>query len=120
MDPTQTPEYYDSDKRKALSIVSHGAIFLSSLFLSVGLPIAVLLISNDPIVKDNARESINFHFNVWLYEIIFGILTIVLIGYPLLAILFVVHWVMPIIGIFKILKDSDQPYRYPFIFRLLG
>ncbi|TVQ21657.1 MAG: DUF4870 domain-containing protein [Leptolyngbya sp. DLM2.Bin15] len=120
MDPTQTPELYDSDKRKALSIVSHGAIFFSSLFLSVGLPIAILLISNDPIVKDNARESINFHFNVWLYAIIFGILTIVLIGYPLLAILFVIHWVMPIIGILKILKDSDHSYRYPFIFRLLG
>jgi uncharacterized Tic20 family protein len=120
MDPTQTPGYYDRDKRKALSIISHGSIFLSSLVLSVGLPIAVLIISDDPVVKANAREAINFHFNVWLYEVVFGILTIVLIGYPLLAILFLVHWIMPIVAILRTLKDPDSAYRYPFIFRLLG
>lgn len=110
---------YDADKRRLLSAVAHGSIFFSSLFLSVGIPIIILMITDDPVVKANAREAINFHFNVWLYEIIFGILTLLLIGYLLLGILFIVHWIMPVLAILACLNQPNQAYRYPFIFRLL-
>ena len=60
---------YDSDKRKLLSLVCHGAIFFSTLLFSIGAPIAVLLVSDDPVVKENATEAINFHLNVWFYSI---------------------------------------------------
>lgn len=109
---------YDPDKRKLLSGLSHGSIFFSALILSVGIPIAIMLVSEDPVVKENAKEAINFHFNVWLYGFIFGLLVFVGIGLILLGILFIVQWVMPIIAIVKSLNDPDQPFRYPFIFRL--
>ncbi len=109
----------DNDKRKLLSSLAHGSIFFSALVVSVGLPIALLLVSDDLVVKANAREAINFHFNVWLYGIIFGVLCLVLIGYPLLAILGVISLVMPILAILKSLSTPDQAYHYPFIFRLL-
>lgn len=112
-------ETYDVDKRKLLSGLSHGSIFLSSLVFSVGIPIAILFVSDDPIVKQNAKEAINFHLNVWLYGVIFGLLCLVLIGFPLLAILFVVHWTLPVIAIVRCLGTPDQVYHYPFIFRLL-
>jgi uncharacterized protein len=110
---------YDPDKRKLLSALSHGSIFLSTLVLSVGIPIAILLVSEDPVVKENAREAINFHFNVWLYEVIFGLLVFFIIGIPLLGILFLVHWILPILAILKSFNSPDQPFRYPFIFRLV-
>lgn len=110
---------YDTDKRKLLSGLSHGSIFLSSLVLSVGIPIAILFVTDDPIVKENAKEAINFHFNVWLYGIIFGLLCLVLIGFPLLGILFIVHWTLPVVAILQCLSTPEQSYRYPFIFRLL-
>ena len=110
---------YDTDKRKLLSSLSHGAIFLSTLVFSVGVPLTILLVSDDPVVKDNARESINFHFNVWLYGIIFGLLCFVLIGFPLLAILFIIQWVMPVLAILHCFNAPDSVYRYPFIFRIL-
>lgn len=110
---------YDADKRKLLSALCHGSIFFSLLGVSIGIPIAVLFVSDDPIVKENAKEALNFHFNVWLYGIIFGVLTIVLIGFLLLAILQVVNVVIPILAILQCLSNPDQPYRYPFIFRLL-
>lgn len=109
----------DADKRKLLSVLSHGAIFLSATVLSVGLPIAILFLSEDPVVKGNARESINFHLNMYLYGIIFGILTVVLIGFPLLFILLAAMWILPIMAIVKVLSDSTLIYRYPFIFRLV-
>ena len=112
-------ETYDVDKRKLLSALSHGSIFLSSLVFSVGVPIAILFVSEDPVVKENAKEAINFHFNVWLYGVIFGMLCIILIGFPLLAILFAVHWTLPILAIFQCLSNPNQAYRYPFIFRLV-
>jgi len=113
---------YDSDKRKLLSLLCHGAIFLSTLGLSIGVPIAVLLVSDDPIVKDNAKEAINFHFNVWLYSIIIAVLTIItfgLAGFVLIPVGYLLHWGLTIVAIVHVLQNPNQPYRYPFIFRLI-
>jgi uncharacterized Tic20 family protein len=112
-------DYIDSNKRKLLSALCHGSIFFSALFVSVGIPIAILFVSEDQVVRDNAKESLNFHFNMWLYGIIFGILTWILIGYVLLGILFLVNLILPILAILKILSEPNTVYRYPFIFRLL-
>jgi uncharacterized Tic20 family protein len=65
---------YDQDKRKLLSALCHGSIFFSSLVVSVAIPIAVLLVSDDPVVKESAKEAINFHINVWVYGVIVGVL----------------------------------------------
>ena len=109
----------DLDQRKLLSALSHGSIFFGALFVSVAIPIIVLLMSQDDVAKANAKEALNFHFNLWLYEIIFGVLTLILIGWILLGILAIVNLVMPIIAIFRVLSKPENPYRYPFIFRLL-
>lgn len=113
---------YDPDKRKLLSALAHGSIFLSSTVISVGIPIALLLVTEDPVVKDNAKEAINFHFNVWLYEVIVGALvfiTLGLLGIFLIPLFFLFHWVPPVLAILKSLGNPDQPYHYPFIFRIL-
>lgn len=110
---------YDSDKRKILEALSHGSIFFSTLVLSAGVPLAIWFVSNDPVVKDNALESLNFHLNVWLYTIVFGILTWVLIGWVLLGVLWIVQLALPIWAIVSSLRSPDKVFRYPFIFRIL-
>lgn len=113
---------YDTDKRKILSAVSHGSIFLSTTLVSVGIPIAVLFVSDDPVVKENAKEAINFHFNVWLYGAIIGVLaffTLGLLGLILGPIYYLVHLGLSILAVVQTLGNPDQPFRYPFIFRLL-
>jgi hypothetical protein len=110
---------YDTDKRKLLSALSHGSLFFSLLGVSIGIPIAILFVSDDPVVKDNAKEALNFHLNVWLYGIIFGVLTIILIGFALLGLLQLINVVLPILAILQCLSNPEQPYRYPFIFRIL-
>ncbi len=109
---------YDSDKRKLLSLLCHGAIFLSTLGLSIGVPIAVLLVSDDPVVKDNAKESINFHINVWLYGLILFPLSFVTLGLAGL-IGFAIHWGLTIMAILQVLQNPNIAYRYPFIFRIV-
>ncbi len=55
----------DLTKRKLLSGLCHGSIFLSATLVSVGIPIAIYLISDDEIVKGNAQEALNFPTN-WM------------------------------------------------------
>ncbi|NJN88083.1 MAG: DUF4870 domain-containing protein [Leptolyngbyaceae cyanobacterium SL_7_1] len=105
-------------QRKLLSALSHGAIFFSSFVVSIAIPIAILLISEDPVVTANAKESLHFHINLFIYGTVFLILAFVLVGIPLLVLLVVASVVMPILAIIKVLDKPDQPYRYPFLFRL--
>ena len=116
---------YDIDKRKLLSSLCHGAIFFSPLVLTAGIPLGILLLSEDPVIKDNARESLNFHFNIWLYGAIAGFIgffwwTIIVL--PLLWVLgglLFLAWLAPIFAILKCFSTPEQPFRYPFIFRVL-
>ena len=108
---------YDSDKRKLLSLVCHGAIFFSTLGLSIGAPIAVLFLSDDPVVKENATEAINFHLNVWLYALILVPLSFLTLGLAGL-IGFVLHWGLTIMAILHVFQNPNLAYRYPFIFRI--
>ncbi|NES80187.1 MAG: DUF4870 domain-containing protein [Moorea sp. SIO2B7] len=107
------------DRRKLLSALCHGSIFFSSLLVSIVIPILIMFISDDSIVQENAKESLNFYFNIWLYEVIFFLLIFIVIGIPLLFIVIFISWLMPIIAIVKVLTEPDKSYRYPCIFRLL-
>ncbi|MEA5535356.1 DUF4870 domain-containing protein [Crocosphaera sp. XPORK-15E] len=106
-------------KRKLLSALCHGSIFFSATVVSIGIPIVILFISDDPTIQSNAKEVLNFHLNVWLYGIIFGILTLILIGWLLLGLLGIFTLIMPILAIIQVLSEPNKPFRYPFIFRVL-
>lgn len=119
---------YNSDKRKLLSSLCHGSIFFSTTFLSIGVPIIINIISDDPVVKNNAKESINFHLNVWFWATVIGvpvgILSFLTFGiggilfFPLIAFGFLLHWGLTIWALLHCFSNSDEPFRYPFIFRL--
>ncbi|HIK14481.1 MAG TPA: DUF4870 domain-containing protein [Leptolyngbyaceae cyanobacterium M33_DOE_097] len=116
----QTPNTYDTDKRKLLSTGSHASIFISALVVSIGIPIAILALSNDPVVKDNAREAINFHINVMIYGAILGVLGFLTFGlapWLLGPLWFLYHWGLALWAVVHCLGKPDQPFRYPFIFR---
>lgn len=109
----------DLNKKRLLSVACHASIFLSATLVSVGIPLTIYFISDDETVKENAKEALNFHLNIWLYGIIFGILTWILIGWLFLAVLGVANIVLPILAILQVWKDPYKVFRYPFIFRVL-
>ena len=113
---------YDSDKRKLLSALSHGSLFINALVLSVGIPIAILLVSDDPVVKDNAKEAINFHINVWVWSAVVAALTFVtlgLLGFILGPLLLAVYCGLAIWAIVHAVTQPDSVFRYPFILRVV-
>ncbi len=111
------------EQRKLLSTLCHGSIFFSSTFVSVIIPLVILSVTNDAVVKQNAKEAVNFHINLYIYGLI-GLILIfsfigILIGFPLLIILGLVSLIMPIIAIVQVIGEPEKPYRYPLIFRLV-
>lgn len=112
----------DTDKRKLLSALCHGSIFFSALLISVVVPFAIWFVAEDPVVKDNAKEALNFHLNVWLYGAIIGglsFITLGLAGFILGPIWFLLHWGLTVWAILQCLNHSERAVHYPFIFRLL-
>lgn len=112
----------DLDKRKLLSAGSHASIFISALIASIGIPVAIFFVSEDPVVKENAKEAINFHFNVWLIGAVIAVLSFVtfgLLGFILSPIWLLYHWGFSIWAITHCLTKPESAFRYPFIFRLL-
>jgi uncharacterized protein len=111
----------DPDKRKLLSALSHGSIFLNATVVAIGIPIGVLMISDDSVVKENAKEALNFHLNVGLINIILGVVMFLTLGLaiPIVGLWFLVHWGLTIWAILSSLKNTEVPFRYPFIFRIL-
>lgn len=117
---------YSADKRKLLSSLCHGALFINYTFISIGVPIALLIVSDDPVVIANAKESLNLHFNTWVLG---GIATTLWFFWFLIlpipfAVLFTIPYVLlsfviPILAILKILGDPTTEYRYPWILRLI-
>lgn len=112
-----------TNQRKILSILCHATLFFSSTILSIAVPIVLMVAINDNVVKANAKESLNFHLNVWIYGLVLVALALTIINFRLLFLfvflLVIATLILPIFAIIKILKNPQKPYRYPFIFRLV-
>ena len=112
-------EIQDPDKRKLLSALCHGACFFCSTFVSIGIPIAILLSVDDPVVKENAKEALNFQISMYIWALIGVVLVFVLVGFAILLGLVVFNFVAPIIAMVSVLSDSERRYRYSFIFHFV-
>jgi uncharacterized protein len=110
--PLSTPS---SDER-TLGILSH----ILAIIPGIGIlgPLVIFLIKKDSqFVGENARESLNFQITVYLAGIVFGILTTILIGFALLALLVLANFVLVIVATIK--ASENKIYRYPFTLRLI-
>lgn len=107
----------DKDARKLLSILAHLSLFFSCILISFLIPIGILLISEDRIVHNNAKEAINFHLNLYIFGFIFLFLSFVLIGIPFLIGLVFASFLFPIIAVVKTATNPNKAYRYPLVIR---
>ncbi len=96
---------------------------LSGIFLHVvghifGPLIVWLLKRNEsPEIDAHGKESLNFQLSMLIYNVIAGILVIVLIGIPLLILLYVLNIVFVIIA--SIQAGDGKLYRYPMAIRFI-
>ena len=88
-------------------------------FGSVLGPIVVLMTKGkeSAFVAEAARATLNFQLTVLIAAIVFGLLSIVLIGIPFLVALGIAWFVLPILAAVK--ASEGEPYRYPLTLRLV-
>lgn len=128
----QTPETVDPEtagtpEKTANQAHTFGMLcHLSALVMYLGIPFGNILgplifwlVKKDEyeFVDDQGKESINFQITVTLAMIVSGILCVVLVGLPMLFLILIANFVMPLIGAVQAAKG--ERYRYPFSIRLL-
>jgi uncharacterized Tic20 family protein len=82
-------------------------------------PLIVWLAKRDesPEVDAHARESLNFQISMLIYNVIAGVLCLVLIGFVLLFILHILNVILVIVA--SIQASEGKLYRYPLTIRLI-
>ncbi len=112
---------YDKNVR-TLGMVCHLSALIGLLglpLLNIVGPLVVWVWKKDQyaFVDDQGKESLNFQISMTLYGIVAGILTLILIGWVLLALLWVASLILVVIAASK--ANQGEAYRYPFNLRLI-
>ncbi|UZD95249.1 DUF4870 domain-containing protein [Pseudomonas corrugata] len=95
---------------------------LSGLVIPFGTLIGPLVLwqikrESDPFIDAQGKEALNFQITVAIASLISFLLMIVVIGFFLFGLIAIGALVLTIIGGIK--ANEGQPYRYPFIWRLI-
>ena len=104
-------------------VLCHASALLGLFFHFFGHllgPLIVWLIKREmsPEIDANGKESLNFQISMLIYDVIAGILCIVLIGIPILIALWILNTVLVIIASVK--TSQGAFYRYPLTIRFLS
>jgi uncharacterized Tic20 family protein len=99
-----------------IAVLTHlGGIFFSFL---PGLIVWLLKKDENPYIGEQAREALNFQISVLLAYMVCSILVFILIGFVLLAIVWLANIVLCIVASSK--TSQGEKYRYPFTLRLIN
>ncbi len=71
----------------------------------------------DPFIDDQAKEALNFNISVAIYAIAAGVLTVILIGFLLLAAV-LIFWVVMLV-IAAVRSNNGERFRYPLSIRFI-
>jgi uncharacterized Tic20 family protein len=73
--------------------------------------------NDSPEIDEHGKESLNFQISMLIYNVIAGVLCLVLIGFVILAILHILNLVLVIVA--SIQASERKFYRYPLTIRLI-
>src|SRR5437667_2552621 len=122
MDQPPPPPSTPSEVR-TWCVLCHATALLGVFFHFLGHifgPLIVWLLKrgDSPEIDAYGKESLNFQLSMLIYDAVAAILCIVLIGIPILIILWIVNTVFVIIA--SIRASEGQLYRYPLTIRFLN
>lgn len=105
-----------NDNDKNFAVLTH----LGGIFFSVipGLVVWLLKKDDSPYLADQAREALNFQISVLLAYMLSYVLMIVLIGFALVAVVWITNIILCIIA--AVSASRGESYRYPFSLRLIN
>ena len=82
-------------------------------------PLIVWLIKrgDSPEIDAHGKEALNFQISILIYNLVAGVLCLVLIGFALLLVLHILNVVFVIVAALK--AGEGEMYRYPLTIRLV-
>ena len=121
--PPPAPNSSTSSEVRTWSVLCHASALLGLFFHFFGHLLGPLLVwlikrGDAPEIDANGKESLNFQLSMLIYDIIAGILCLVVIGIPILIALWILNTVFVIIA--SIRTSEGKFYRYPFTIRFLS
>src|SRR5207248_9988410 len=123
MNPEPPPTPSTSSDIRTCCVLCHASALLGLFFHFLGHLIGSLVMwlikrGESPEIDAHGKESLNFQISMLIYDVIAGILCIVLIGIPILIALWVLNTVLVIIASVK--TSQGEFYRYPLTIRFLS
>jgi len=102
-----------------LHLSGFSGILLGWSLMHILAPLAIWLIkrADNPEIDATGKEVLNFQISYTIYIAVSALLIMVLIGIPLMILLFVLWIVFMIIAAVKV--SNGEAYRYPFTIRFL-
>lgn len=113
------PNTANTGESSLMSILAHLCALFTSLCVSILGPIVILAIADNDVVKQNARESLNFQISMIIYALISFALMLVGIGFVTIFIVALWSLIAPIIAMIKVANHPQTPHRYAMIFHFL-
>ena len=122
MDPQPPPTPSTSSDVRTWCVLCHASALLGLFFHFLGHifgPLAVWLIKrgDSPEIDAHGKESLNFQLSMLIYDAIAFVLCFVLIGIPILILLWVLNTIFVIIA--SIQASEGKLYRYPLAISLI-
>jgi uncharacterized Tic20 family protein len=120
--PTPPPTAVTSSEVRTWCILCHASALLGLFFHFLGHifgPLIVWLLKRGDSAEIDAhgKESLNFQLSMLIYDAVAVILCFVLIGIPILILLWVLNTVLVIVASIK--ASEGKLYRYPLTIRLI-
>ena len=122
MDQTPPPPPSTSSDVRTWCVLCHASALAGFFVPWAGHILGPLIIwlakrGDSPEIDANGKESLNFQISMLIYNLIAGILCLVLIGFVILAILHLLNLVLVIVA--SIQAGEGKFYRYPLAIRLI-
>jgi uncharacterized Tic20 family protein len=104
-------------------VLCHASALLGLFFHFLGHLLGPLIVwlakrSDSPEIDAHGKESLNFQLSMLIYDAIAAVLCFVLIGIPILIVLWIMNTVLVIVA--SIQASEGKLYRYPFAIRLIS
>lgn len=111
-DITTTP----SNDERNIATITHlaGTVF----WFVPALVVWVLKKDDSAYLADQSREALNFQITVLMAQFVAGLLAIILIGFVLMGIIWLLNIIFCILA--AVATSKGETYRYPFCLRLLN
>ena len=120
--PPPPPATTTSSDVRTWCVLCHASALLGLFFHFLGHLLGPLIVwllkrGDSPEIDAHGKESLNFQLSMLIYDAIALVLCLVLIGIPILVLLWVLNTIFVIIA--SIQASEGKLYRYPLAMRLI-